>query len=55
MPVHILTQHSSFSQFVQSWKKWHYCIQKKLPPVGLNLMQEITTCLGGLGVQCLII
>ena len=23
---------------------------KKLPPVGLNLMQEITTGLGGLGV-----
>ena len=23
-----LTTHSSFSQFVQNWQKWHYCIQR---------------------------
>ena len=47
---------SSFSQFVQSWRKWQFVlkgfnnIKKTLPPVGLDLVQEIIT---GLGVQCL--
>ena len=37
-------QQSTFSQLIQSLQKW------QLPPVGLNLMQEISI---GLRVQCL--
>ena len=46
--------HSSFSQFVQSCQKGNFVFKefnnskKKLPPVGLNLVQEI---IAGLGVQ----
>ena len=44
---------SSFSRFIQSWQKWQKMIKgakTKLPPMSLDLMQEIIT---GLRVQCL--